>query len=134
MKRAMVTALMFLALCAWAAAQNYPSQNSRSTTSAQTITIQGCLSRTDGGFRLTDNTGTKYELGGDTVTLNHHVGHEVQITGTKAESGTPSSTSGATTNQGEARIDVSRVKHISKTCNSEKQNPPMSEKPPTPQR
>jgi hypothetical protein len=144
MKKAIFTAVMLLAACAWAVAQD-PGQKGQSTSPSQTTTIQGCLGRTDGGFTLTDKAGARYDVTGDTATLDKHVGHEVQITGTKAATSTPSSTSEtATTNRTEARIDVSNVKHVAETCKSrsetqnppksEQQKPPMSEKPPIPPR
>src|SRR5262249_10954747 len=115
MKKAIVTALMLLAGITWAVAQNYPSQKGQSRSSAQ-ATIQGCLGRTDGGFTLTDKAGTRYEVSGDAAMLKDHVGHEVQIKGTKTEPSTPAGTPAATTNRTEARIDVSSVKHIAETC------------------
>jgi Protein of unknown function (DUF5818) len=135
MKRAIVTVVMVMAAATWAFSQNYPSQTGQSTSSDKTTTIQGCLGRTDGGFTLTDKSGARFEVS-DTAMLNDHVGHEVQITGTKSEAAAPSSTTGETGNRNEARIDVSSVKHISETCKSkpETQNPPMSEKPPLPPR
>jgi Protein of unknown function (DUF5818) len=134
MKKAIITTLMLLVGATWA--QNYPSERDRSSSSVQTTIIQGCLGHTNGSFTLTDKAGTRYELTGDTATLNDHVGHEVQIKGTKTELTTPTGTSEATSNRTEARIDVSSLKHISETCSakSKSSNPPMSEKPPIPAR
>jgi hypothetical protein len=143
MRKTIVTALMLLAGMTWAVAQNYPSQQGQSSSSGQTqssssaqTTVRGCLGRSDGGFTLTDKAGTRYEVTGDAATLKDHVGHEVQIKGTKAEPSTPAGTPEATTNRIEARIDVSSLKHISETCSakpkSESEKPPMSEQPPTP--
>ena len=133
MKKTIVTALLLLAGTTCAVAQAYPSQKSQSSSSAQER-VRGCLGRTDGGFTLTDKAGTRYEVTGDTATLNKHVGHEVQLKGTKAEPSTPTGTPEATTNRIEARIDVSSVKHISETCSEKSKSgteKPMSEQPPT---
>src|SRR5437588_9895241 len=123
MKNLMVTALMRLAGATWATAQSYPSQTGQSGSSAhtsaqaQTTTVQGCLASSDGGFALTDKSGAKYDIAGDSATLKDHVGHEVEITGTKSEANTPTSTTGTMANSS-ARIDVSKLKHISETCSA----------------
>jgi len=132
MKKAIITTLMLLASAAWAVAQSYPSQTSQSSSSDQTKTIQGCLSRSDGGYTLTDKAGTAYQVTGETAQLSDHVGHEVQIKGRTTEAKTPGEPSATTKPNAQPSIDVSSVKHISDTCKpkSESQNPPTSEKPP----
>jgi len=130
-----------LLLCAtWTLAQAYPDQKSDSSNSGQT-TVKGCLSKSDTGYVLTDKSGTAYQLTGDTSQLGAHVGHEVQIKGSKAEaSATGASSSGASS---QAQLQVSSMKHISETCSTTKSksdmgsqsdkssDKPMSEKPPT---
>lgn len=112
----------------WAAAQNTPSGSTPSSEqTAQTsaggeTTVQGCLSGSNGNFTLTDKNGTMYQLAGDTAKLSEHVGHEVKITGTpssgtsSAASGAAGSTAGAAGSQ--QTLEVSSMKHISKTCQS----------------
>jgi len=51
-----------------------------------------------------------------------HVGHEVQIKGTKAQSSTAPGNP-ATTNRIESRINVFSLKHISETCSPKSNNP-----------
>jgi hypothetical protein len=111
-----ISVLIALGLCAYA--QDYRGQSAKGSSTNQT-TIQGCLSRSAGGFTLTDNSGTAYQLAGDTAKLTDHVGHQVEITGTTAVSGeAPAASSAPTKDVAPARIDVSNLKHISSTCSS----------------
>ena len=88
-------------------------QTSRTGTSGQ-MTVEGCLSGSSGNFTLTDKNGMSYQLTGDTAKLSEHVGHEVKITGTSGSStGSASATAGAG-----HTLEVTSVKHISKTCKS----------------
>jgi len=118
----------------WAVAQGTsPSQSSPSTsssdssaqTSSQTAaggetTVEGCLSGSSGSYTLAAKDGTTYQLTGDTAKLSEHVGHEVKITGTansaasSPSSGAASSSAGSTSS--EKSLQVSSVKHVSKTC------------------
>jgi hypothetical protein len=115
----------------WAAAQNYPSQTSPSQTSpSQTTpagtggetTVQGCLSGSSGNYMLTDKKGNSFQLTGDTAKLSEHVGHEIKVTGTTSSAsaspsgGTDSSKAGEASDSSQQAIEVSSVKHISKTC------------------
>ena len=100
----------------WAIAQEpsgATSSRAGQSASSQT-TVEGCLSGSDGNFTLTDKNGTTYQLTGDTAKLSEHVGHEVKITGmpsSGAASGEASAGSSKT-------LEVSSVKHVSKTCKS----------------
>src|SRR5438270_13092155 len=97
-------------------------QNSQTSAGGET-SVTGCLSGSNGSYTLTDKHGMSYQLTGDTAKLADHVGHEVKITGTSsseassagASSGT-SSAAGSTAAQ--KTLQVSSVKHISKTCQS----------------
>jgi hypothetical protein len=118
--------LLFLSVlllgASWAAAQNYPSQTKTQAGTGGEITVQGCLSSSNGNYMLTDKHGNSFRLIGDAAKLSEHVGHEVKITGTKSSAS--ASTSGESSKAGEARgssqqeLEVSSVKHISKTCQS----------------
>lgn len=88
-------------------------QTSRTGNSGQ-MTVEGCLSGSSGNFTLTDKNGMAYQLTGDTAKLSEHVGHEVKITGTTgSSSGSESSTTGAS-----HTLEVTSIKHLSKTCKS----------------
>jgi hypothetical protein len=127
--------LAFGAACA--AAQTYPSSSPDSrtpqtatqpsqTSSADTTSIQGCVSGSDGNYTLTDNSGATYKLAGDTAKLTEHVGHKVEITGstmsssssdTSAASASPESHKPAGAGA-QHTLSVTSVKHISSTCSA----------------
>jgi hypothetical protein len=124
MTKISISALAFLLSAVLLQAQNPPPAGNPSDhpTSAHASTVRGCLQGSNGSFTLTDNSGTTYEIQGDTSTLAEHLGHEVQITGTTS---TPSSdkgeSSGSTSSATEQRmIQLQEVKHVSKTCKSGK--------------
>lgn len=112
----------------WAAAQNTPDTSAPSSgQTAQTsaggdTTVQGCLSGSSGSYTLTDKNGTMYQLTGDTAKLSEHVGHEVKITGTASSDSSAAANGGAASTAGgsasQQALQVSSVKHVSKTCQS----------------
>ena len=121
MPKTLMLVLALLVSSAWLSAQEYPQSGSPQTGNAAAgqNTIQGCLEGSNGSYTLTADSGTTYQLQGDTSMLSKHVGHEVQITGTP--SGTGSSSSEASPNAGTAAgtqptLTVDNVKHVSKTC------------------
>lgn len=94
------------------------TQQSQTATGSQK-TVTGCLSQANGQYVLTSRKGMTYQLTGDSAELANHVGHEVKITGT--ESGAGASANAGSNGMGQTSangpsIDVSSVKHISKTC------------------
>ena len=57
------------------------------------ISLQGCLSGSDGAYNLTDKqTGMVFSLTGKSDTLVQHVGHEVEVTGQKSTAASNDST------------------------------------------
>lgn len=117
----------------WAVAQgsqttpssSSPSSSSSASQSSQTsaggeTTVEGCLSGSSGSYTLAAKDGTTYQLTGDTAKLSEHVGHEVKVTGTANSAASSSSSSNASGTAGtagsEKSLQVSSVKHISKTC------------------
>ncbi|HEV3512540.1 MAG TPA: DUF5818 domain-containing protein [Candidatus Sulfotelmatobacter sp.] len=130
--------LLFLSVLllgiSWAVAQtspqtsSTPSGSSASAQSSQTsaggeTTVEGCLSGSSGNYTLAAKDGTTYQLTGDTAKLSEHVGHEVKITGTANSAGSSANTGGAADNSAGSNssgksLQVSSVKHISKTCES----------------
>src|SRR5579864_3314918 len=133
MRRLLLLLSVLLLGACWAVAQDTTSQTNSnsgetsassgqnsSATSSGATTVQGCLSGSSGNFTLTDKNGNTYQLTGDTAKLSEHVGHEVKVTGTSssastASGGTAPATAGAA---GSQTLEVSSVKHISKTCQS----------------
>jgi hypothetical protein len=130
MKKTLI--LSFLLLSAiWVMGQAYPSQNpsqSSSQPSTQTsssdnqTTVQGCLSGSSGSYTLTDNSGTTYQLAGDTAKLSDHVGHKVEITGTttpsSASSGGAATSAGSSGTKAQPTLNVTSFKHISSSCSA----------------
>lgn len=118
MRYLLMLSVLLLGSC-WAAAQYDSSHNAPSGTGSQTA-VQGCLSGSNGSYTLTDKNGTSYQLTGDTAKLSEHVGHEIKVTGTSSSAspsaGTASGSMGHTGNSSQQSIEVSSVKHISKTC------------------
>ncbi len=128
----LLLSVLLLGAC-WAAAQDTttssPSQSDptsassgQSATASGATSVQGCLSGSSGNYTLTDKNGNAYQLTGDTAKLSEHVGHEVKIMGTSS-SAAPSGGGTATGTAGQASgnsqtLEVSSVKHISKTCQS----------------
>jgi len=95
-------------------------QTSRTGAGGQ-MSVEGCLSGSNGNFTLTDKNGTSYQLTGDTAKLSEHVGHEVKVMGASGSAGTGASgstdSSAAGTGAGQT-LQVTSVKHMSKTCKS----------------
>jgi hypothetical protein len=124
----LLLSVLLLGAC-WAAAQDSGQTNPNSQPMGQSTaapgggetTVQGCLSGSNGSFTLTDKNGNSYQLTGDTAKLSEHVGHEVKITGSAESASSPSaggSTAGASANGASRSLQVSSVKHISKSCQS----------------
>jgi hypothetical protein len=94
-------------------------QATQSGASGQ-MTVEGCLSGTSGNFTLSDKNGTTYQLTGDTAKLSEHVGHEVKVTGMSSSGssagGGDNAKTGASASGGGQTLQVSSVKHVSKTC------------------
>src|SRR3954469_23278210 len=88
------------------------------------MSVEGCLSGSSGNFTLTDKNGMAYQLTGDTAKLSEHVGHEVKVTGTSGSAGAGASGSTETSASGTGSagagqtLQVTSVKHVSKTCKS----------------
>lgn len=103
--------------------QSAPDQSSSSQNA-----IQGCLSKSGDNFVLTDQSGTAYQLKGDTDDLAKYVGQEVAVSGSKAESGASSSTkpsgeaAGGQGDKGQAAASniftVSSVKKVADSCSA----------------
>ena len=101
--------------------QNSPTSASSSQTGATTASgataVEGCLSGASGNYTLTDKNGVAYQLTGDTAKLSEHVGHQVKITGTSSSAAPGGDgTAAGTTSANSPTLEVSSVKHISKTC------------------
>jgi hypothetical protein len=121
--RPMLFVSLLLLAASWATAQNSTTPadpqayNQSATSTGSQVTVQGCLSGSDGKYMLTDDNGKMYNLGGDTSKLADHVGHEVKITGTKSASEASGESGGTMSDQSSSpTLEVTSMKHISKTC------------------
>lgn len=119
----LIVSVLVLGL-SWAAAQDSTATAAGSGRQAHTgaggdMTVEGCLSGSNGNFSLTDKNGMTYQLTGDTATLSEHVGHEVKVTGSanSGAAGASGASAGAAGASGQT-MQVSSVKHVSKTCKS----------------
>lgn len=104
----------------WAVAQEGTSGQTSRTGAGGQMTVEGCLSGSNGNFTLTDKNGMSYQLTGDTAKLTEHVGHEVKVTGTSesAGAGASGSTEPSSGAGGDHALQVTSIKHISKSCKS----------------
>jgi Protein of unknown function (DUF5818) len=100
-------------------------KTSQSNTGSQT-TVEGCLSSSNGSYTLTDSQGKTYQLMGDSAKLSKHVGHEVKVTGTESAAGSASSDASGMAGGSQMSIQVSSLKHISKTCTNNNSGGGMS--------
>jgi len=126
----LLLSVLLLGAC-WAVAQDSSSQTSPGSTSsgqstsasaAGETTVTCCLSGSNGSYTISDKNGTTYQLTGDTAKLSEHVGHEVKITVTSSSGSASPSSTGSTPGQAsgasQQSLQVSSVKHVSKTCQS----------------
>jgi hypothetical protein len=134
MAKTLLLALTLVLSAAWMHAQTSSSQTGSSTSSNSSQTsnsgqtkVQGCLEGSSGNYTLKADSGTTYQLTGDTAKLSKHVGHEVEITGSTSNASsasTPSSgtsasgTSSSTSGSSQESLNVDKVKHISATCSN----------------
>ncbi len=98
----------------WATAQS-ETQTPTAKTGGGQQTVQGCLSNSGGAYTLTGKDGKTFQLTGDTAKLTEHVGHEIKVTGT-VSSASESSTGAMGKAGAEKTIEISSVKHVSKSC------------------
>lgn len=115
MRHGLLVLSVLLLASLWATAQS--SEHGSQTAAGGQTTVEGCLSGSSGSYMLTDQNGTMYQLSGDTAKLSEHVGHEIKVTGTSSSGGNAEPASGASAGA-QQTIQVSSVKHISKTCKS----------------
>ena len=120
----------------WAMAQSdqstSQSQSQMGKGTANQVSIQGCLSGSNGSYTLTDKSGNTFQLASGTADLSSHVGQQVQITGSSAPSSTDmtkgtgtsgtsgtsaSGTTGAGSSNNQAsQVSVDTVSKVSDTC------------------
>lgn len=118
MRKAFVVTLVVFVSTMWLAAQDSMSKSSSSPT-----TIQGCLSYTDGHYRLTDSSGKVYQLSNEANKLTHHVGHEIKVTGApgvRSIDKTPAEGGGESVVKEQPVFKVKTVTHVADSCTAGK--------------
>jgi hypothetical protein len=105
-----------------------PSETSASgstqASNSQPTKLEGCLSQSsDGSFILADNSGTSYQLRGDTTRLNNYLGKQVRVDGmvipsSGTSAGAMASSSGAHASSAGTQFTVSQIHKVADTCPS----------------
>jgi len=84
----------------------------------QNVTVQGCLTRADAGYKLTDDFGHSYKLNGDESALSQQVRHVLLVKGNQVESSREPEAPPSANHGIQSRIDVASFKSVSNGCNS----------------
>ena len=120
-----------------------PEEQPNPVAASNPITVQGCLSGSDGNYSIADATGSTFQLIGSDRMLSPYVGRTVQVTGTTSSGGTSVATppdastrpeaqenepmeqtpveqqpsvSQPATQSGQSAITVSTVKEVARSC------------------
>lgn len=116
MRKTLIVTLVVFVSTMWLAAQDQMSKSSSGPT-----TIQGCLSYTDGHYRLTDSSGKVYQLSNEANKLTHHVGHEIKVTGMPGERTVDTTQQGTASSVKEQPVfKVKTVTHVADSCTAGK--------------
>ena len=101
-----------------ASGQSAQSSPSTISSSSGLQTISGCLNQSGTAYTLTDSqTGTVYQLTGDTSHLSEHIGHEMQISGQAQNRVNENATGAPSGNSGKRYVlQVNTVKHLADQC------------------
>ena len=112
MHKTLMFILVLLASALWLQGQD-------AGKTAGLTTIQGCLTYTNGHYRLTEDNGTKHQLQSQANKLTKHVGHEVAITGKPAIRTVGTTQEGTASSVKEEQVfKVSSVQHVADACTS----------------
>ena len=117
--------ILCLSLCPIALAQGTApeKQEKKADKSAHTQTVTGCLQKGDepGEFSITGEDGKTWGLRSTSVKLDEHLGHKVNVTGTKthetkAEEKKEGQVENAASKAEYADLTVTSLKMVSETC------------------
>src|SRR5258708_30698348 len=87
MKRLFLTTVILILSSSWGLTQSsspsgqQPDKSQAAAEHKGQKSIEGCLSGAADSFMLTEATGNRYELIGDTSGLNKNIGHKVRLWG-----------------------------------------------------
>lgn len=130
--KTLVIMLALLFCSVWLVAQTSSKHAGHASSSQDTV--DGCLMGSNGNFTLTDSTGIKYKLSGDTAQLSAHTSHQVEVKGkvdtseaeatnspTSTDTSTGTQGTGTATKQGVVQtFHVSKVMKIAGACSENK--------------
>jgi hypothetical protein len=117
MKKMLFAALLFS--CSLLLAQDSNADKQMSKDSKGQVTVQGCVSRSNGDYTLIkQNPAETFELQGThKIKLSHYLGQRVEVTGTEGPSmSTSSDAMNKTGSAAPVTISVSSIKTIDKDC------------------
>lgn len=111
-------ALSVAVLILFAFAPGSPAQQAPGTMSPPIqILLTGCLRRSNsGGYRLTDQNGTTWELTSHNVNLAEHVFHAVSVTGKPTTPATPQNDKSESNSSPSRSLQVLTLKVLSPSC------------------
>lgn len=128
MRKTLLLTTILLALSAWMMAQqgttpqSPPSSGQGAHSSASQDSVQGCLGGSGNAYTVTDKSGTSYQLqlppGADPSSLKPHIGEEVRVEGSTANSG--SNSPAGSSSAGGHSITVKNIYRVSTTCSGAK--------------
>jgi hypothetical protein len=117
MKKIILLSCILLLSAVCTVAQNQ-SESGTSATGTNKMTVEGCLSESNGNYMLATKSGTTYQLTGDTASLQAHVGHTIQVTGTSTSGESPMAGNHSMSKSADMQptLSVASFKHVSGSC------------------
>ena len=76
-----IASVLLLTVAFAVAKSSNPTNSQTALTNAKQMTIEGCLSHSNGAYALTDSQGNVWTLEGSPDQLKNNLGHTVAITG-----------------------------------------------------
>ena len=114
MHKTLMFIVVFLFSTLWLQGQDAGQMGGKT---AGLTTLQGCMTYSNGHYRLTEDNGTGHQLQSQANKLTKHVGHEVTITGKPGIRTVGSTVQGAASSVKEERVfQVTSVQHVADTC------------------
>jgi hypothetical protein len=111
-RKTLLLTLVFLTSAVWLQAQDAGKTSSPTS-------IEGCLKFSDSHYRLTDSTGTVYQLSNEANRLTHYVGQQIKVTGMMGVRTVDTTIQGAASSAKEQSVfKVKTVTHVADTCKS----------------
>jgi hypothetical protein len=113
-RKILLLTLVVLISAAWLQAQDSGQMSSKSSSPTS---IEGCLKFADGHYRLTDSTGTVYQLSNEANKLTHYVGQQIKVTGMMGVRTVDTTVQGTESTAKEQSVfKVKTVTHVADTC------------------